>query len=120
MRLKTDENIHPSLTVRLRDSGYDATSVWDENLQGCSDPNLSSVCQTEGRILITQDIGFSDIRAYPPEEHPGFIVLRLKDQSQRSQLQVLDRLLPLFKTHPIEKRLWVVDEKRVRMRGAQS
>jgi len=116
MRFKTDENLHPSLTIRLRDSDYDATSVWEENLRGCSDPDLSSVCQTEGRILITQDIGFSDIRAYPPEEHPGFIVLRLKDQSQRNQLQVLDRLLPLFKTHSVEKKLWVVDDNRVRIR----
>jgi predicted nuclease of predicted toxin-antitoxin system len=33
-------------------------------------------CTHEGRILLTLDLDFSDIRAYLPEEFPGILVLR--------------------------------------------
>ena len=38
-------------------------------------------CRTEGRILITLDLDFSDIRAYPPGTYPGIWVLRPPKQT---------------------------------------
>jgi hypothetical protein len=32
---------------------------------------------------VTFDVGFGDIRAYPPAGHHGIIVLRLRDQQPR-------------------------------------
>jgi hypothetical protein len=33
-------------------------------------------CEREDWILLTLDLDFSDIHAYPPEEFPGILVLR--------------------------------------------
>lgn len=71
MRFKVDENLHPEVVVLLRDHQHDAVSVWDQKLQGSKDPQLASLCRDERRILLTFDVGFGDIRQYPPLEWPG-------------------------------------------------
>ncbi|QNN20943.1 DUF5615 family PIN-like protein [Planctomycetales bacterium ZRK34] len=74
------------------------------------------VCQQEGRVLVTLDLDFADIRAYPPESCPGLIVLRLARQDVNTIKTVLARLLLLLETEPLESRLWIVDETSVRIR----
>lgn len=117
MRFKVDENLHPEVVGLLRDAGHDALSVWDQDLRGAADPELASVCRAELRALLTFDLGFGDIRQYPPEDHPGVVVLRLSSQSRVHTLEVMRRLLPLIETTPLARRLWVVTEREVRVRG---
>jgi predicted nuclease of predicted toxin-antitoxin system len=116
MRFKTDENLHPELDLFLREEGHDALTVWDEGLRGRPDTDLAVVCQLERRALVTLDLGFADIRAYPPHQFAGLIVLRLVDQSRRSVLAVFPRVVSLLKSEPLIGRLWIVDEHRVRIR----
>jgi predicted nuclease of predicted toxin-antitoxin system len=117
MRFKVDENLHPEVVALLQGAGHDALSVWDQDLRGAVDPRLASVCRAEQRALLTFDRGFGDIRQYPPEEHPGVVVLRLASQSRVHTLGVMRRLLPLIETMPLARRLWVVTEREVRLRG---
>ena len=119
MRLKTDENVHPDAAVYLRQQGHDALTVWDQSLRGTTDANLAAVCQSERRALITLDMDFSDIRAYPPEESAGIIVLRLESQSRHHVLATIARLLPTLTTHGIEGHLWIVSESGIRVRGEE-
>ena len=66
---------------------------------------------------MTLDIDFSDIRAYPPQEHEGIILLRVGKQSKRHVIAVFKRILPLIDQEPIKNRLWVVEENAIRIRG---
>jgi predicted nuclease of predicted toxin-antitoxin system len=76
MRVKVDEDL-PRLAVKiLRDRGYEAASVAEQNMQGWKDPALWRAVQAEGRILVTADKGFADIRVYPPGTHAGVLLLR--------------------------------------------
>ena len=43
----------------------------DENLP----VDAAAVCRADGRALITLDTDFGNVRAYPPADHPGIIVL---------------------------------------------
>jgi predicted nuclease of predicted toxin-antitoxin system len=63
MRFKTDENIPIEVTELLRQHQHDALSVHDQQMAGQADPQVASVCQTEGRALVTFDLDFADIRA---------------------------------------------------------
>ena len=85
-------------------------------MRGRPDNDVAATCRPEERTLITLDVGFGDIRAYPPGWFPGLIVLRLTDQSRRHVLSVFSRLLPVLESEPLQKCLWVVDEQRVRIR----
>ena len=114
MRIKTDENIHPGIAEYLTAAGHDAVTVWDEALQGTSDEKLISICRQEGRILFTLDLDFANIRAYPPSESAGIVVFRLASQSRQSVLRAVERLRPLLSSQVIDRRLWIVDEDRVR------
>jgi predicted nuclease of predicted toxin-antitoxin system len=78
MRFKIDENLPIEVADLLRQAGYEASTIYDQNLVGEVDENIAEICQTEQRVLVTLDLDFADIRAYPPEKYPGLIVMRLK------------------------------------------
>ncbi|MCG2767887.1 MAG: DUF5615 family PIN-like protein [Anaerolineae bacterium] len=83
MEFKIDENLPIEVAELLRQAGYGATTVLEQNLGGRADSDVASVCQREGYALVTMDMDFADIRAYPPEQYPGIIVLRLKQQAEQ-------------------------------------
>ena len=78
MRFKLDENLPGSLVATLENAGHDAATVTEQGLQGKPDERVASVCRAEDRILLTLDSGFADIRVYPPTDHPGIVVFRVK------------------------------------------
>ena len=118
MKFKTDENFHPAAAELLKHHGHDVLTVWDQNLRGTSDENLAAVCRKEKRAIITLDLDFADIMVYPPESLPSVIVLRLKDQSRKSILNVIEGVIPLLESEPLVGKLWLVDEMKVRIRGS--
>ena len=71
MKFKLDENLPVELAESLGKAGLDAVTVVAQDLGGHPDPDIMPVCRIEGRALITLDVGFADIRSYPPESCPG-------------------------------------------------
>jgi len=120
MRFKIDENLPEELAQLLRDAGWDATTVVEQQLGGSDDSRIKDVCDVEDRILITFDRGFSNIRAYAPESHPGFIVFRLKSQDKPHVLSVSARLIEALHQHDLSGELWIVYESRIRIRSTPS
>ena len=116
MKFKIDENLPAEAAAVFRAAGHDASCALDEDLGGKNDSIVWDFCKTEGRVLVTLDLGFADIRAYPPEEGPGCIVLRLRHQDRPRILEVLRRIIPMFGRETVTERLWIVDETRVRIR----
>lgn len=116
MKFKVDENLPIDVTDVLAGAGYDAVTVMQQGLSGSSDYNLAVICQDEGRVMLTLDMDFGDIRSYPPDEYVGIIVLRLLRQDKPHVLAVVKRLMPLMKTEPLTGHLWMVDEDKVRVR----
>jgi predicted nuclease of predicted toxin-antitoxin system len=117
MLFKVDENLPVEVAQLLSDLGHDAKTVNDQGLKGVNDRGLMERCDNEHRTLVTLDIDFSDIRAYPPRDHEGIIVLRIGNHSKRHVLEVFKRILPLITQEPTKKRLWIVEENAVRIRG---
>lgn len=116
MRFKVDENLHAEVADLLRQNGHDAVTVYDQQMQGQVDDDVAAVCRQEGRVIVTQDLDFSNVLTYPPEDYAGLVVLRLHDQSRPSVVAVVSRLIPLFATKSIAGCLWIVDETGVRIR----
>lgn len=100
----------------LRGAGYECHTVYDERLAGAADPDVLSACRAEARVLLTLDLDFSDVRAYPPGTHPGIVVLRPRVPDRDSVLALPHRVLPLFATEPVGGALWIVGPERVRIR----
>lgn len=117
IRVKLDENVPVDAAELVRAAGYDCHTVYDEALAGAPDLVVAAACAREDRVLVTLDLDFSDVRAYPPGTHPGIVVLRPRTPDRDSTLGLLRRVLPLFSDESIAGRLWIVDTERVRIRG---
>ena len=88
MRVKLDENLPIQLRGLFTESGHDAATVVDEVLGGAADVEIAAVCIAEERVLVTQDVDFSDIRTYPPAEYVGLVVFRLSSAARDALLEV--------------------------------
>jgi len=117
MKFKTDENLPVEVAEAMRAAGHDAVSVLEQNLGGWADPGVAEICRSEGRVLVSLDADFADVRAYPPQDYPGILVIRLKRQDKDSILAVVPRILRMLQLEPIEHHLWIVTGERVRIRG---
>jgi predicted nuclease of predicted toxin-antitoxin system len=93
LKIKLDENIPGAAALTLRLRGHDVDTVLDESLGGRDDPTIHRAAIDEGRLLITLDRGFGDVRSYPPGAHPGIIVMRPDDQRVPTVIAMVETLV---------------------------
>lgn len=115
MKFKIDENTAIEAAEILREAGHDASTLGDQGMLGSRDEVIAECVQSEGRALLTTDLDFADIRAYPPQAYPGIIVLRPRRQLHPLLLALVRRLVPLLESEPLSGRLWIVRHNRVRI-----
>ncbi|HEY3398360.1 MAG TPA: DUF5615 family PIN-like protein [Armatimonadota bacterium] len=115
MRFKVDNNLSTEVVDLLRSLGHDAERAHEEGLSSAPDDRLLAAAVAEGRVLITLDVGFGDIRVYPPSTTAGIIVLRPPYEDIPVILALVMRLANLLPTESPDGHLWVVDEHRVRI-----
>ena len=116
MLFKLDENLPVELAAMFREAGHDAVTVLDQGLMGARDSDLASVCMREGRVIVTFDTDFADIRTYPPGALSGVVVFRLNSQARNHVLEIGTRLLKALSSATLDGQLWIVEETRIRMR----
>lgn len=116
MRFKLDENLPRAAREVLADRGWDVHDVHQEQLGGVLDAALREACEREGRVLITLDTDFSDVRLVSPATSPGIVLLRPPDQSVRSTVACLEGAARLLETESPRGALWIVEPGRARVR----
>ena len=114
---KTDENLPVEAAALLRQAGLDVATVLDQRLGGHTDADIARVCRSEGRALVTLDVDFANIDAYPPADYSGIVVLRLRLQDKVHVISVLGSIVNQLATADLTGRLWIVEETRIRERG---
>ena len=114
--LKIDENLPIEVAAVLRDAGHDAMTVLDQGMVGEPDSKLAAICKTEGRIMVTLDLDFSDIRAYPPSEYPGIVVIRPRSQAKPMVLTLAAQLLHFLADETLGNKLWILQDNGLRIR----
>jgi predicted nuclease of predicted toxin-antitoxin system len=75
VKFKIDENLPLEAATTLRGAGFDAHTVWDEALSGAADETIAAKVRQKARVLITLDLDFSNVQAYPPDRYSGIVVL---------------------------------------------
>ena len=118
MRAKLDESLPSEAADTLRAAGWECHTVHDERLAGANDEQLASLCRSEARVLFTLDLDFADIRAYPPAEYAGIVVLRPSRPDREAVLSLLARALPVLSGEWADHQLWIVEPSRIRTRGS--
>lgn len=116
--LLLDANLPRSCGRALRALGFDVREVRDSLPVGASDESVAGVARQQGRLLVTRDFDFADIRNYPPADYRGILVIQLPDDARADQVTRLvqafladEARLPL-----LAGRLAIVQPGRVRYR----
>ena len=116
MKFKVDENLPTEYAPILREAGFEAATVSDEKLSGAGDSVLSERCRAEDRVLMTLDLDFANVQAYPPKSHPGIVVFRSRSQDKPTLVALLKRLVPALLQLSPKHQLWIVEPDRIRYR----
>jgi len=119
MKVKVDENMPTAMTGLLRGAGHDPATVTEEGLSGADDKQILNSATSEGRIMITFDVGFGNIRAFPLGSHAGVVVFRLHDQRWAVLEEPARRLLRSGTLDRLGHGLAIIDESRIRIRKRQ-
>jgi predicted nuclease of predicted toxin-antitoxin system len=118
MLFKVDENLHSDMAAQLQQHGHDALTVYDQGLRGHPDLDVAAACRRESWAILTLGLDFAGMRAFPPSDYAGIIVLRVSDQSRPSVLQIVQIVLDALSHEPLAGYLWIVDETQIRIRGS--
>jgi predicted nuclease of predicted toxin-antitoxin system len=116
LKFKIDENLPAECALIFRDAGFDAATVAEQELSGANDAVLFQRCCAESRVLVTLDLDFANVQAYPPGSHSGIVVVRSNSQDKASLISVLKRTLPVLMRRSPEGQLWIVEPDRIRYR----
>ena len=116
MKFKIDENLPAECAPIFREAGFEATTVAEQELSGADDSVLFERCRAEGRVLVTLDLDFANVRAYPPGSHSGIVVVRSNSQDKATLISILKRTLPVLIRRSPEQQLWIVEPDRIRYR----
>lgn len=115
MKFKVDENLSVLVAQQLREEGLDAMTILEQKMGGEKDHNIARICAAEDRAIVTLDLDFANIRAYPPKEHAGIVVLRLKRHDVHTLTTAINRMVQYLKQEPLTQRLWIVSERQIRI-----
>jgi predicted nuclease of predicted toxin-antitoxin system len=116
LKFKIDENLPAECALIFREAGFDAASVAEQMLSGTDDSVLFDRCRAESRVLVTLDLDFANVQAYPPGSHSGIVVVRSTSQDKATLISILKRTLPVLIHRSPEKQLWIVEPDRIRYR----
>ena len=114
--VKVDENLPRGTAICCNRAGHDAISVGEQGAERRRRrANLSAL---PGRATRADHARrrFRQRRAYDPKSSAGEIVLRLARQDRQRVLDAVARALPVLEREPLAKRLWIVEETRIRIR----
>jgi predicted nuclease of predicted toxin-antitoxin system len=116
MRIKLDENLPVVLVDDLAALGHDVDTALSEGLGGHEDADVWAGAQAAGRMLLTQDLDFSDVRVFAPGTHPGLVIVRVREPGL---LALQRRLVTVLQAEQVEH--WagcfvVITDRKLRVR----
>lgn len=116
MKFKVDENLPAEHAALLRKADHEADTVAEQKLSGSDDSTLAERCRREDRILLTLDLDFANVQAYPPKSHSGIVVFRPNFQDKLTLISLMERMLPVLSRRSPRQELWIVEQDRIRYR----
>ena len=119
MKIKLDECVDARLQVVLKEAGYDAVTVPQQELHGIDDQELARICSTEGLALVTLDIHFSNILRFDPKKSSELVVLRGPDDLLSTTRILVETLISGLAKEDPRGKLWVVEPGRIRIHESE-
>jgi predicted nuclease of predicted toxin-antitoxin system len=115
-RLLIDESLPVSLVDLLSATGHETVHALAVGLGGAPDDDVFRQALEQGRILVTRDMGFADIRRYPGPT--GIVVIRYRGNVvSRQFVESLRARLTEVDLDSLEDKVLILEPNRSRIRG---
>ncbi len=96
--------------------GVPVETAADEGLVGQPDETVGAVAEREGRMLLTLDLEFADLRKHPPGNHPGIVLFRPRRFGPLAVNRLVEEFLRETDLEMLGGCVVVVDPSRMRVR----
>ncbi len=120
VKLKLDENLSRHLRQALGNLQHDVTTAAEEGLLSKPDTAVAVAAKDKGRILLTLDVEFADLRKYPPGTHPGVVLFRPRSFGPVTVNRFVEEFVRSSDLRLLAGCVVVVDPTRVRVRWPPS
>ncbi|HDN80369.1 MAG: hypothetical protein DRI61_14910 [Chloroflexi bacterium] len=117
MKFLVDMDISPKTATYLRSLGYDAVHLHELGLDRLPDSSILKKARTEGRILITHDLDFSELMAASGAKLPSVIVFRLRNMHPERVNYYLREIINRYRESLERGAILSVSEGKVRVRS---
>jgi len=116
MRFKLDENLSRHLKEIFPPLGHEASTAGDEHLLSQPDSAIAAAARSEGRILLTLDVEFANLKKYAPGTHPGIFVFRPHKFSPVAVNLLVEQFLRTTNVERLKGCLVIIEPSRARIR----
>lgn len=110
-------NISPSITLALRERGYDVVSLGEQGLYRLPDRNILDKARDEGRIVLTFDLDFGVLLAAGAHSLPSVILFRLRNMTPVSVIPGLLEVVSACRSNLESGAIVVVEDAGYRLRA---
>lgn len=120
LRFLIDEDLPHTLTDVFAKAGYKALHVRDVGLRGVPDEQIADYAREQRLCLVSADIGFADVRVYPPSHYWGIVVLRVPTSAGKATLmQLIEEWLRSGQVEKARGNLTIIEPGRVRIKQGE-
>jgi len=116
VKLKLDENLSRHLKSILLRLGHDTETVAEEGLLSRPDIEIGLAAKSAGRVLLTLDLEFGDLRRFPPGSHPGIVLFRPRSFGPLRVNDFVEQFVRETNLEELARCLTIVEPSRVRIR----
>lgn len=116
MKFLADMGISPKAVAYLREMGYDAVHLIEEDLHTLPDPEILAKAKIEKRVILTHDLDFGDLMAASGAHLPSVIIFRLANMAAANVIRFLDLILREYGQALEVGAILSVTEQRIRSR----
>lgn len=116
MRILADVHIRPATVRHLNGLGHDVIRSSDILPEEAPDQEIIERAVAIGRVILTENLDFTDIIAISGATQPSLITLRLTDAGADNVNRILAYVLPKLEDLVAAGIIATVDDERVRVR----
>lgn len=116
MKFLADIGISPGAIIFLREQGYDAVHLIEQQLHRLSDTEIIAKARQEERVVLTHDLDFGDLMAANREPLPSIVIFRLPDMRPHNVNKHLQIIVAQYQRLLETGAILSVTQSRIRVR----
>ena len=117
MKFLADMGISPKTRLFLKELGYDAVHLLDEQLHKLPDPAILEKARQEERILLTHDLDFAELVSASGARLPSVIIFRLRNMRPDNVNRHLEQIIRSYSREIEQGAIISVSEGQIRLRS---